>query len=154
MISENEAEWRIIISQRVEEQEIIEKNNMLKENRKSWYYIGYCDKNKRSNPLYLEAWDMRSRSMLARLRSGSNSLRIDRGRNERLTRSERRCKVCNQGIEDEVHFLLKCSAYEERRKETSEKIGKYLEEKEDHMHYKYNMGSASRRVTSQWNRIR
>jgi hypothetical protein len=51
---------------------------------------------------------------LARIRTGSNELQVDKGRQirPRVPRHERVCLVCNNGtVEDEAHFLLQCEAY-------------------------------------------
>ena len=39
------------------------------------------------------------------LRGGANDLEIDRGRQEKKPRAERVCKVCKDGVEDEVHVF-------------------------------------------------
>ena len=54
---------------------------------------------------------------MARLRSGTNELRIDTGRHEGLPRKERRCWFGCEQVEDEKHFLMECWLYEELRKE-------------------------------------
>jgi hypothetical protein len=47
-----------------------------------------------------------------RYRSGSCSLRIDKGREEGLGREQRLCKLCSFGIEDVAHVMMVCPAYE------------------------------------------
>ena len=49
------------------------------------------------------------------LRGGANDLEIDRGRQEKKPRAERICKVCKDGVEDEVHIVARCNAYQEQR---------------------------------------
>ena len=41
---------------------------------------------------------------------------IESGRHMKLPKNERICPVCREGIEDEVHFLVKCNFYEASRK--------------------------------------
>ena len=60
--------------------------------------------------------------MLARLRSGTNCLRIETGRYEGRREYERICKLCAEEIEDEEHFLCKCTAYNSIRKEFLEEL--------------------------------
>ena len=71
---------------------------------------------------YLSSPDLLGRVALFSLRSGTNDLRIDTGRNERivdprngkrrrLQRAERVCKQCEVGVEDEIHVLLYCPRY-------------------------------------------
>ena len=40
---------------------------------------------------------------------------IEVGRHMKLPKEERVCEVCNNGIEDEIHFLVKCKLYETLR---------------------------------------
>jgi len=49
------------------------------------------------------------------LRGGANDLEIDRGRREKKPRSERYCKICKDGIEDEVHVVTCCKEYQVER---------------------------------------
>ena len=56
------------------------------------------------------------------LRGGANDLEIDRGRQEKKPRAERICKVCKDGVEDEVHVVAKCNAYQEQRRVVQEKL--------------------------------
>ena len=49
----------------------------------------------------------------ARLRSGTNFLRVETGRYEKEAIEERLCGLCN--VEDERHFLLDCELYENIR---------------------------------------
>src|SRR3569623_253932 len=58
----------------------------------------------------------KQRVLYAQLRSGSNQLRIERGRWEGLEEAQRVCKVCGTGkVEDEKHFLLDCFVFERFR---------------------------------------
>ena len=51
--------------------------------------------------------DFRSAAkLLMQIRSGTIELRVDRGRMERLERKDRTCRMCGEGVEDEVHFLM------------------------------------------------
>ena len=65
---------------------------------------------------YLLDIPFQSRKLRSQMRSGSNFLRIEQGRWERLNREDRICLVCMTGeVEDEKHFLLDCYVYEEDR---------------------------------------
>jgi hypothetical protein len=78
--------------------------------------------------LQQKEFDLRARLKrwgLARIRTGSNELQVDKGRQTRprVPRSERVCLVCNNGtVEDEAHFLLQCEAYAEPRNALQESI--------------------------------
>jgi hypothetical protein len=52
---------------------------------------------------------------LAKIRGGSNRLRIEQGRYENEKASERICRLCENGIEDECHFMLHCPIYDDLR---------------------------------------
>ena len=55
------------------------------------------------------------RKTVAEFRSGTNKLRIETGRWDGLTRSDRLCPLCGVGVEDEHHVLLVCVKYEDLR---------------------------------------
>lgn len=58
------------------------------------------------------------RSLLAQLRSGVLPLHIETGRFRNLKPEERLCSLCNSNeIEDEVHFVCKCTALTDLREE-------------------------------------
>ena len=40
---------------------------------------------------------------------------IERGRHLNLEKHERICPVCSEGVEDEIHLLLKCNQYDSLR---------------------------------------
>jgi hypothetical protein len=61
--------------------------------------------------------DKDERRLITAMRGGTNTLRIETGRWENELLEERTCVVCAIGqIEDELHFLLGCSAYERERR--------------------------------------
>jgi hypothetical protein len=59
---------------------------------------------------------------LTRLRSGANSLEIDQGRQKGVVRENRICRVCGNGVEDEVHFVLNCIRYVKGRERMMQKL--------------------------------
>ena len=63
--------------------------------------------------------DAIGRRMLARIRSGTNKLRIETGRYERprQIKEYRICKICMEETETEEHFLKICKAYDDIRKD-------------------------------------
>ena len=72
---------------------------------------------------YLAHEDGKGRRMLARLRSGTNCLRIETGRYEGRRDFERICKLCADNMEDEEHFLCKCTTYSCIRKDFFDEVG-------------------------------
>ena len=61
--------------------------------------------------------DRRHRLALTRFRLRSHNLAIETGRHNRIPRDQRVCSFCNSGkIEDEIHFLLFCSHYDDLRR--------------------------------------
>ena len=59
--------------------------------------------------------DKMGRCLLARLRGGTNWLRIEQGRWVGELRKERICRVCGEEVEDESHLLRRCPEYKELR---------------------------------------
>ena len=72
---------------------------------------------------YLESEDIRGRKLMAKLRSGTNSLRIEIGRREGLSSGERKCWFGCDSTEDEEHFLLDCWLYSDFRKDLVREVG-------------------------------
>ena len=55
---------------------------------------------------------------LARFRLSSHNLNIEQGRYRNIHRDQRICESCNlNDIEDEFHFILKCTLYNDFRRE-------------------------------------
>ena len=53
---------------------------------------------------------------LTKLRGGSNRLRIETGRWQKIPKEQRFCEICHSGeVEDETHFILFCSIYDKLR---------------------------------------
>ena len=52
---------------------------------------------------------------ITKLRLSSIDLEIERGRYIKIQRKDRKCKICQFDIEDEFHFIFKCSVYDELR---------------------------------------
>ena len=55
------------------------------------------------------------RKALTKLRGGLLDLRANTGRYENINYNDRICKMCNDSIEDEYHFLLECNIYDDIR---------------------------------------
>jgi len=63
------------------------------------------------------------RNALARLRTSSHDLKIEKGRHHNIQREHKFCENCNQKqIENEYHFLLICPKYMELRKKYLKKF--------------------------------
>ena len=52
--------------------------------------------------------------MIAKLRLSAHNLQIEMGRRSRIDRHLRIC-ICNENVEDELHFLRWCSIYQDIR---------------------------------------
>ena len=75
---------------------------------------------------YLEIPDIHCRDILARLRAGSHSLRIDQGRFANLYRHERTCLICRLEVEDVAHYTLRCPGFTKIRGGFFRKMSRYL----------------------------
>ena len=61
------------------------------------------------------------RSIFAQFRCGILPLEIEVGRYRDIALPHRICQVCNEAVEDEIHFLLECPAYSAPRSKLFEK---------------------------------
>ena len=62
-------------------------------------------------------------SLIARIHSGMLPLQIESGKHIGIERSDRLCTKCDQNVvEDEVHFLFHCNAYDAKRLELYRKV--------------------------------
>ena len=51
-----------------------------------------------------------------------HKLEIEIGRYQGIEAEKRICKLCNNGVEDEIHFLLKCKALQQYREKVISNI--------------------------------
>ncbi|VDH90629.1 Hypothetical predicted protein [Mytilus galloprovincialis] len=71
----------------------------------------YCQE-----PTLLKTLSTKKRAVLSKLRSGTFPIEIEKGRYRQLPVERRICKLCTkQAIEDEIHFVIKCPAYDQER---------------------------------------
>ena len=123
-INMNKAEWNKLIQRKIQEREQREWRQRALSKPKLRTYIKYKKILKEEE--YLNSEDAIGRRMLARLRSGTNSLRIETGRYERpkIPEEYRICKLCMEETENEEHFLKYCIAYKDIRKDFTQEIEK------------------------------
>ena len=127
-INKTKEEWNKLITEKIQIREQREWKQRALSKPKLRTYVRYKKILKKED--YLKCEDSLGRRMLARIRSGTNNLRIETGRYERpkLAEEYRICRVCKTEAESEEHFLMRCTAYEEIRKEL---IPEFDKEKED-----------------------
>lgn len=91
-----------------------EQHSNIKNSSKLSFFLEIHKLGKR--PAYVDKLiNLADRSMICRLRTSSHSLMIEKGRHLQIPTTERICPHCNIAVEDEVHFLLNCSCYEQQR---------------------------------------
>ena len=56
------------------------------------------------------------RQSLTKLRLSNHKLMIEIGRHMKLSKEDRICEICHSEVEDEIHFLTKCSLFDSLRK--------------------------------------
>ena len=61
------------------------------------------------------------RSVFSQFRCGILPLEIETGRFRNIELQNRLCQICKTEVEDEIHFLLTCTAYTEPRKKLFKK---------------------------------
>jgi hypothetical protein len=74
---------------------------------------------------YLEYTSGMRRRAIVEMRSGANDLAIELGRRGRVKveAQDRICGECKRGVEDEIHLVLECPAYQERRQQMFTRLG-------------------------------
>jgi len=76
--------------------------------------------------------DRHQRSNLAQLRCGILPLQVELGRFNNVKLEDRLCQLCNNNvIEDEIHFLFHCPAYQEVRAHFIHDVGGNIELQND-----------------------
>ena len=61
---------------------------------------------------YFETLGFEHRRVIAKLKCSDHTLEIEKGRHKGIPRLERKCTLChNDLVEDEMHFLFSCKAY-------------------------------------------
>ena len=114
-VKETRGEWGELVSKKIQEREQREWRLTTQERPRLRTYR--LVKKNLEYESYLDIEDEAGRKALARLRSGTNVLRIETGRHEGLERRDRLCWFgCNE-VEDEQHFLKECWMYEDMREE-------------------------------------
>jgi hypothetical protein len=74
---------------------------------------------------YLEWGDYRKRKIITRFRLSAHDFEIEKGRYTGVKAHQRFCSLCSFEVEDEIHFLLKCSALDTTRSSFIENIKSY-----------------------------
>ena len=120
-VKESEREWNVILETKVHEREEREWRKKVETMDKLRTYRTI--KTKLNSEEYLKIDDEEGRKQMARIRSGTNDLRIETGRHEGLDRDVRKCWFGCEEVEDEEHFLMKCKMYDDLRSESIQFIG-------------------------------
>lgn len=118
-----EEEWNKLVREKIHEREQIKWRTtcLLKPKLRTYSTL---KKQLRTEP-FLKVYDRVGIPELVKIRGGTNRLRIEQGRYKKEERSQRICEYCiDQQVEDEEHFMLKCTAYKSLR----EKMWKQFEE--------------------------
>lgn len=64
---------------------------------------------------YLRINSRKDRQIISKFRTSCHDLEIERGRYTGIKAENRKCQICNNAVEDELHFLLKCNTLKEIR---------------------------------------
>ena len=65
----------------------------------------------RLEPYITQSKNMHVRSSLARFRVGAHWLQVCMGRHRRVEYERRRCPICTDCVEDEMHAIFDCRSY-------------------------------------------
>ena len=103
-------EWRRKVVERIQEREEKEWMKRMEGKRKLRTYRKV--KKRLEMEEYLRQGTVQQRRVMVMMRGGTNDLRIETGRYEKLEEKERICCFCESGeVEDEEHFLCHCEAW-------------------------------------------
>ena len=119
----SEGQWNQLIRKRIQEREQTKwRTECLSKPKLRTYCLL---KKKLLHEPFLTVRNRRGIPELVKIRGGTNRLRIEQGRYRKEAITERICENCNANqIEDEAHFMLKCTAYANLR----ERMWKEFEE--------------------------
>jgi hypothetical protein len=139
ILTQSEAkQWRSTVKEKIKEREQAQWRERMQHKPKLRTYRQL--KTQLRFEQYLMTKDREEREAMTRLRGGTNELRIETGRyaitnrDRRLELNERRCLICMSGeIEDETHFLLDCSVYEDVRQELLDVVSSTLSKQLQHI---------------------
>ena len=119
----HKGEWRVIVGKKMQEKEQEEWKRRVESKSKLRTYRKV--KTELETEEYLEEGTAQERRVMVMMRGGTNDLRIETGRYEKLEKDERKCIFCESGeVEDETHFLCRCEAWREERELVLEKVRK------------------------------
>ena len=100
--------------QRLRDQSIQSCNSEITDSSKLCLYKNY--KPNYEHEAYLSHLSIRKfRNDFSKLRSSCHSLEIELCIHSGHPKQERICRLCNEGVEDELHFLLHCPVYKTLR---------------------------------------
>ena len=106
--------WRAIVWKKIQDKEQDEWRKRMDSKSKLRTYR--VMKRELEREKYLEEGTAQQRRVMVMIRGGTNDLRIETGRYEKLEVKERICIFCESGeVEDERQFLCRCEAWKEER---------------------------------------
>ena len=106
--------WRVIVGKKMQEKEQEEWRRRMESKSKLRTYRKV--KTELETEEYLEEGTAQERRVMVMMRGGTNDLRIETGRYEKLEKEKRKCIFCESGeVEDETHLLCRCEAWREER---------------------------------------
>ena len=66
--------------------------------------------------------NFQSKNVLTKFRVSVHHLEVKKGRHLKIKYFDRKCKLCNEEVEEEIHFLIICKKLELVRKKSIRKI--------------------------------
>lgn len=114
------------IKERINDTALQKLESEIKQNSKLTFFSKLYKPN--SRPPYVDHCKLRKdRSVLCKIRVSAHSLYVEKGRYLNIPLEDRLCRCCNSSeIEDELHFLLSCPAYDQARINFIHKINNSL----------------------------
>jgi hypothetical protein len=115
--------WRAIVWKKIQDKEQEEWRKRMDSKSKLRTYR--VIKSELETEKYLIEGTAQQRRVMVMMRGGTNDLRIETGRYEKLEAKERICIFCESGeVEDERHFLCRCEAWKDEREVVLRRVRK------------------------------
>ena len=111
------------IKQRIIDQSIQSQTSAVSSSSKLKFYNEIYSSGTR--PKYVDLLKFKSdRATICKMKVSAHMLEVERGRYQNISRENRLCNSCNEGlVEDEMHFLFHCTAYNDERDNFFKKLG-------------------------------
>ena len=115
------ANWsKLSFKQKVKDQYVQNWNSLVEKSSSGLNYRIFKD-NFQMNQYFLSLSNYKCRILIA-FRTRNHRLPVETGRWSSIPLSERICRLCNNGIGDEYHYILPCKSLNDQRENSMSKV--------------------------------